>query len=200
MEAASDSKIINMHRCKGQRELGSCDLYKNVYLVAESYSLLLERDIINNIRYRVAVPSLSTIIGITLNFSGAGTDDIVGGELHKAIFRSGVVTSAWHIHCSVTSTMAEGRMTTLHLWYWNGWRNGVVWTSIFVFRIAANLFDAIYHSITFCCIHISLCLEKYRPEIQTASLRSYPKADIHQVIDVNNRLLVSITNPTNTIS
>jgi len=148
----------------------------------------------------IAVPSLSTIIGITLNFSGDSTDGIVGGELHREVFRSSVVTSAWHICCSVTSIMADSSMTMLDLWYWNGWRNEVVWTSIFVFRIAANLFDAIYHSITFCCIHISLCLAKYTPEIQTASLRSHPKVHIHQVIDVNNRLLVSITNPTNTIS
>lgn len=48
MEAASDSKIMNMQRCKSQQVLGSCDLYKNVYFVEESYSLLLERDIINN--------------------------------------------------------------------------------------------------------------------------------------------------------
>jgi len=168
--------------------------------VAGSYSLLLERDIINNICYKVAVPSLSTIIGITLNFFGAGTDNIVGSELNRAVFRSSVVTSAWHICCSVTSTSTESRMTTLDLWYRNGWRNGVVWASIFVFRIAANLFDAIYHNITFCCIHISLCLAKFKPEIQTASLRSYPKAHINHVIDVNNRLVVSITNPTNTIS
>jgi len=86
MEAASDSKIINMHRCNRHRELGSCDLYKNVYLVAESYTLLIDRDIINNICYKAAVPSLSTIIEITLNFSGAGTDGIVGGELHREVF------------------------------------------------------------------------------------------------------------------
>jgi len=88
--------------------------------------------------------------------------------------------------------MAESRMTTLELWYWNGCRNGVVWTSIFVFRIAANLFGAIYHSIMFCCIHISLCLAEYvyKSEFQMASLRSYPKSHIHQVIDVKNRLLV----------
>jgi hypothetical protein len=79
MEAAGDSKIINMHRCKRHWELGSCDLYKNVYLLAESYSLLIDGDIINNICYKVVVPSLSTIIGITLNFSGAGTDGSVGG-------------------------------------------------------------------------------------------------------------------------
>ena len=77
-----------------------------------------------------------------------------------------------------------------------------MWTSVFLFRIAANLFGAKYHSIMFCCIRINLCLAKCKPQIQTASLRSYPKAHIlvHQVIDVNNRLLVSITNPTNTIS
>jgi len=148
----------------------------------------------------IVVPSLSTIIGITLNFSGAGTDGIVGGELHRAVFRSRVTTSAWHICCKVTSTVAERRMTRLKLWYWNGWRNGVVWTSIFVFRIAANLFGAIYHSITLCFIRFSLFLVKYKPEIQTASLRSYPKAHTHQMIDIKNRLLVSSTNPTNTIS
>jgi len=200
MEAACDSKIIHTHSCKSHRELGSCDLYKNVYLMADSYSLLIERDTVNNIYYKVVVPSLSTIIGITLNFSGAGTDGIVGGEMHRAVFRSSVGTSAWHSCCNVTSTMAETIMAVLELWYWNGWRYGFVWTSIFVFRIAANLFDAIYHSITFCCIHFSLCSAKYKPEIQTASLRSYPKAQRHQVIDVSNRLLVSITNSTNTIS
>jgi hypothetical protein len=200
MEAASDSKIINIHRCKRHRELGSCNLYKNVYLVAESYGLLIDRDIINNICYKVAVPSLRTINGITLKFSGAGTNGIVGGELHRAVFRSTVATLTWHICCNATSTMSESRMTMLELWYWNGWRNGVVWTSIFVFRIAANLFGAIHHNITFCCIHISLCSAKCKPQIQTASLRSYPKGHMHHVIDINNRLLVSITNPTNTIS
>jgi hypothetical protein len=171
-----------------------------VNLVAESYSLLIGSDIVNNICYKVAVPNLSTIVGITLNFSGACTDGIVGGEMHRAVFRSSVATSAWHICCDVISIMADSRMAMFELWYRNGWRNGVVWTSIFVLRIAANLFGAIYHSITFCCIRINLRLAKCKPQIQTVSLRSYPKVHIHQVIDINNRLLVSITNPTNTIS
>ena len=117
MEVDNDSKIINMHRFKRHQELESCDLFKNMYLVAESYSLLIDRDIMNSICYKVAVSSLRTIIGISLNFSVAGTDVIVGGELNRAVFRSNVTTSAGHICCNVTSTMAESKMTTLELWY-----------------------------------------------------------------------------------
>lgn len=168
MEAVSDSKNRNKRRCKRHPKLGSCGLYKNVYTGAKSYSLLIERGITNNIFYRAVGPSHGTVVRITLNFSGAGTDCIVGGELHRAVSRSSAAISAWY--CNVTSTVADSRMTTLELWYWDGWINGVVWTSIFVFSIVANLFCPIYHSIAFCCINISLCLAKYKPQIQMASL------------------------------
>lgn len=79
--------------------------------------MLIERDIINNICYKVVVPTLSTVIGITLNFSGAGIGGIEGGELHWAVFRCSVGTPAWHICCNVTSTVADNRVTTLEIWY-----------------------------------------------------------------------------------
>jgi hypothetical protein len=82
---------------------------------AKSYSVLIERDITNNICDKVLVPSHSTVAGINLNFSGAGTDGFVGGEFHRAVFRSSVATSARYICCNVTSTVAGSRMTMFEL-------------------------------------------------------------------------------------
>jgi hypothetical protein len=93
------------------------------------------------------VPSLSTVIEITLNFSGAGIGCIAGGELHTAVFRSSVATSAWHICCNVTSTMADNTVTTLELWYWME-----KWSCVdFNFRVQnrGKFIWPIYHSITF---------------------------------------------------
>jgi hypothetical protein len=107
MEATSDSKNRNKRRCKRHPELGPCGLYRNVYTGAKSYSLLIERDITNNVFYRAVGPSHSTIVRITLNFSGASTDGIVGGELHRAVSRSSVAISAWYVCSNVTSTVAD---------------------------------------------------------------------------------------------